>query len=290
MLGQLVFDSRSLNPVNLVRSAAFVAKEYVHRRPDRRYRCSFIEGERKREAESKVEVLRQEGIVILPAYFYGEALKRLQSAFESAVQDRPSRHDADALQNEDVLTANPVYLSAALDDFLMQIVGSYYRKQFAVGNAMAGRLQPTSSQRIGSYQWHHDTRGRQIHMMILLSDVSTEGQRMSYLRRSHNQYYDRFRGSGDGSRFEKDIDNNDPKIRERIVELTGPAGTVGLFDSNGLHSGNRNSREKRDALLFCFVSHQRHFKPVSVRRTDLASLPEAKRGLLEFNPRLNLVD
>jgi len=289
MRGQFVFDRRSFSPINFIRSATFVAKEYTHRRPDPRYHCSFVEGDRKRDAETHTETLNREGIVILPGYFRSDKLKQIQSAFEKAIAGRTSRHDIDALQNEDVLTSDPVFLSTSLDDFLMQIVGDYYKKSFAVGNATAGRLQPTAAERTGSYQWHHDTRGKQVHMMILLSDVGEQGQRMSYLRRSHQQYYDRFRGSGDGSRFENDIDNNDPSIRNRIVELTGPAGTVGLFDSNGLHSGNRNGIEKRDSLLFCFVSHRRHFKPVSVNRSDLVSLPEGKRRLLEFNPRLNVL-
>ena len=286
---QLVIDKKSYSPFGFVRSAIFVTKEYLHRKRDRDFRTDYVQGEQKKQAQAHLENLQRDGILILPAYFKGEALKKLQDALEKAVKDKPAKGVNDAWRDENALGADSAILHASLDNFLLEIIGGYYGKTFGVGRGDATRLMPTPPLRSESYQWHHDTRGRQIHMMVLLNDVTPKGQRTSYLRGSHNTYYDRFRGEGHGSRFESDL-SNDPTVPERVVELVGPAGTVGLFDSNGLHSGNRNDQEKRDCLLFCYVSHKRHYKPVSMRRSDFMGIPPAKRDLIAMNPRLVIRD
>lgn len=286
---RLVVDSKSYTPGGFLRSAIFVAKEYLHRRRAPSYRFSFASPQRQQDARAYFEVLDRDGIVVLPSYFQGQQLRAMQAALDRAVDGRPAKGVVDAQRHEDALGCDPVILEAALDDFLLEIIARYYGKPFGIGRADATRLMPTPPKRSDSYQWHHDTRGRQIHMMILLSDVSPDGQRMSYLRGTHNIYYDRFRGSGHGSRFETEL-RGDPSITDKVFELVGPAGTVGLFDSNGLHSGNRNDREKRDCFLFCYVSHRRHFKPVSCPRSLVMGLSPAKRELVQMNPMLTLLD
>jgi hypothetical protein len=289
MSRQLVLDRKSHNPIGFLRTAVFIAKEYFHRRRDPRYACDYVQGDKKQLADAHVKTLQHDGVLILPAHFGGQQLQRLQGAFARAVNDKPSKFEPEAFYNEDILSVDPAIAEAALDDFLLQIIGGYYGKRFGLGRASASRLFPTRAERYGSYQWHHDTRGRQIHMMVLLSDVTAKGQRMSYLRRSHDHYYDRFRGTGDGSRFEKDVSSS-PDLQARIVEVVGPAGTVALFDSNGLHSGNRNGNEPRDSMLFCYISYPRHFKQISCSRADLSKLPPSKRELITLNPSLVLTD
>ena len=112
---------------------------------------------------------------------------------------------------------------------------------------------------------------------------------MTYLTGSQNAYYDHYRGLAGGSRFEKDMDlATDPELAKKIVKVTGPAGTVALFDSNGLHSGNRNNVEKRDTVSFNFAS-KRHFKEFSVRREHLDALDQKKRAVLQFNPHCKVL-
>jgi len=284
----LVYDRKSLTPFGFVRSAIFVTKEYFHRRPSPAYKPDFIKDDRKAEAKKYIDTLNRDGIVLLPGHFKGEKLAKLQATFEAAVKDKPTPVK-DTFREFNALGSGMPIVEAALDDLLLEIIGGYYQKPFGVGRGDATRLMPTPPERGESFQWHHDTRGRQIHGMILLNDVTPAGQRMTYLKGSNNLYYDRFRGESHGSRFEKDI-AEDGKFSGEIVDLAGPAGTVGLFDSNGLHSGNRNDKEKRDCLLFCYVSHPRHFKAVSMKRAELMQLPEHKRKLIEMNPRLSIED
>jgi hypothetical protein len=283
-----IYDKKSLTPSGFVRSAIFVTKEYFHRRRDPKYTVDFVADDRKIEAKKYLDTLNRDGIVLLPQHFTGQTLSRLQENFEDAVKNKPTPVK-DTFREFNALGAGAPILEAALDDFLLQIIGGYFRKPFGIGRGDATRLMPTPPERGESFQWHHDTRGRQIHGMILLNDVTPAGQRMTYLKGSNNLYYDRFRGESHGSRFEKEI-AVDGKIQGEVVDLAGPAGTVGLFDSNGLHSGNRNNEERRDCLLFCYVSHPRHFKPVSLNRGDLMQLPPHKRRLVEMNPRLEIID
>jgi hypothetical protein len=283
---QIVYDRKSLTPTGLVRSGIFIVKEMLHRRRRAAYDPGFVQGEKKREAAHYVEELDREGVILLPAYFQGKSLAKLQSAFENIIATKNESAFSQMLVNDDVFCGNSEVTDIATDDFLMEIVGQYYGKKFGLGRAGASRMLPTPPERMGSWQWHHDTRGKQVHIMVLVADTAPDGQRMSYLRRSHKVYYDRFRGEGDGSRFEVDMADG---AKDLVMECAGPAGTVAIFDSNGLHSGNRNDKQKRDGFIFCYVSHLRHFKPITYPRGLLESLPPTKRQLIAMNPRLSVV-
>lgn len=271
--------------VSFVKTPVFLAKEYLHRRPDSRYEARFVPGEKRPSARAHAETLRREGIVLLPEYFGADQLNRFRAAFEAAIDGREGRNQ-DSFYNDSIMHLNPAFLDAALDEYLLQIIGDYYQKKFGLGRADAMRLLPTQVGRTGSFQWHHDARGRQVHMMVLISDVSQEGQSMTYLRQSHSRYYSHYRGISQ-TRFDKDLEGKD--IAEQIVYVAGRAGTVALFDANGLHSGNRNDVESRDTLTFCYVSW-RHFRNIQSKREDFAALPDARQDVLTYNPRFSFSD
>jgi hypothetical protein len=275
------------NPVvSLIKTPIFMTREYLHRRPDSKYRPEYVEGEAKLKASEVADELRSEGIVLLPGYFKGTQLAKLQADFESATAGKDGGVNTDSLYNEDIM-GTLSFLNAALDPYLLEIIGNYYGKHFGLARASAMRINPTPPKREYSFQWHHDARGRQIHVMVLLSDVSEQGQCMTYLRQSQSRYYTHFRGIAN-TQFDKDV-AADPTAPGRITKLVGPAGTVGIFDANGLHSGNRNDKEKRDALTFAYVTW-RHFKPIRAHRKDVETLPVPARAVMAFNPKLELVD
>ncbi|MGH8544120.1 MAG: hypothetical protein ACREX3_10935, partial [Gammaproteobacteria bacterium] len=235
-----------------LRTPTYVLREFVHRLPDPRFNWHSTTVTEHERAVEHIETLRREGIVLLPGYVGGELVQRLHDAFETVLGDvADDQSNPDAFVNTRFVQADPIFMQPALDDLLLEIIAGYYRKPFTIGRASALRLLPTPSQRYGSFQWHHDTRGRQVHLMVLLTAVSANGQRMRYLRRSHRHYYGHYRGNtGLGSRFEADMVAR--RIApELISEVVGPRGTVAIFDSNGLHSGTRNETEPRDALIYC---------------------------------------
>ncbi len=270
-----------------VNTPLFVFREYLHRRPAAEFDWHFVDGSLRDNARQGLETLKKEGIVIIPAYFKGDMLQRMREAFDRVVRDRPSPGNTESFGNTEFTQEDSVFLEAALDDFLLEMIGGYYQKRFALGRASALRLDPVSNVRYGSFLWHHDARGRQLHLMILLTDVPENGQRMSYLRRSQNRYYDYSRGLGEGSRFEREVVETED-AKDRIIDVVGPAGTVAVFDSNGLHTGNRNESARRDTLTFCYVS-KKHFKKLHFRKQDVESLPQPKQRVVTFNPHVELV-
>jgi hypothetical protein len=275
--------------VSFFKTPLFIAAEYFHRKPDPDFKYDYVSAERKAEAAQHAETMKRDGIVILPGHFKGEQLRQMQEAFEKVVEGRPCDRNPDSFVNTEFLHDHFPLLNAALDDFLMEIVAGYFQKPFSLGRYNAIRLLPTEAVRYGSFQWHHDARGRQVNVQMILSPVTEQGQCMTYLKGSQNVYYDHYRGLAGGSRFEKDMDlSQDPTLASRIVKVTGPAGTVALFDSNGLHSGNRNNVEKRDTVSFNFAS-KRHFKKFTVRKEHMEALEPKKQEILRFNPHCQVI-
>jgi hypothetical protein len=272
-----------------VKTPSHLAKQYMHRRIDSSYQADFVNDGEKAHLQTLADDLKKNGIIMLPAFFQGEKLNKLRDAFERVTAGKTNKYSPDSLWTDDILVNEPIMVEAALDSALLQIIGLYFHRRFAVSVASAHRLDPTPPHRDGSYQWHHDARGKQINLMILLSHVTSKGQRMTYLRGSHGRYYDYYNGIVDThTRFNNEVDSN-KNLHDNLVEVIGPPGTIALFDSNGLHSGNRNDVERRDCLIINYASW-RHFKKVRINKSDFLGLPQYKQHVLTFNPKLELVD
>lgn len=272
-----------------VKTPLFVAKEYIHRLPDPFFRHSFEPLRADVDVDNAVERLKKDGIVSFPAYFDGAFLHRLQENFDEII----SKYSMGGGVNpecdfcDDILHYDESFVTAALDNTLLEIIARYYRKRFGIGRADAMRIYPMEESRYGSFQWHHDTRGRQIKAQILLADVPQDGQRMTYIKGSHTTYYSRHRGRGPGSRFEFDMAQR-RDVAARVVDVFGPAGTVTLFDTNGLHSGNRNLTATRDNITFYYPT-ARNFKKLKYHKSHLADLPEDKLSVLRYNPHCEFI-
>lgn len=267
---------------------SFLTREFLHRLPDPRFHLEWGDRAILDRAQEATATLRRDGIVLLPGYFSGDFMKRLCDAFEALMSNKqPAEEDPDAFHDDNYLDADPVFLEAALDDLVVNVVGEYYRRQFFLGHVNAFRLLPTEPKRYGSFQWHHDARGRQINVMTLLTPVLPDGQRMKYLRGTHRGYYGYDRMSGKGSRFEDDLKAR-PIAQDQVLEVVGPAGTVAIFDANGLHSGNRNQSQRRDTLTFVYTTG-RKYRRLRFRRQNIEALPDIKRPIVTLNPLHELV-
>jgi Phytanoyl-CoA dioxygenase (PhyH) len=229
--------------------------------------------------------LRADGIVLLDALLGAETLATLQQAFDSALDDDAAHDEGRGVRvHEDFFHLDPVFLEVALDPVVLAVVANYYRRPFFVGRAELTRLSPVTPQRYGSFRWHHDTRGRQPKAMVLVHDVPEDGQCMRYLAGSHRRIYRHRRMYGSGSRFDGEVESGDP----RVVRVHGPGGTVAIFDTNGLHSGNRNEVAPRDTMITYYTTG-RNVRDLGVRRSDLEDLgPRA--AVVRANPKLRVLD
>lgn len=273
-----------------LKTPLFVAREFVHRQPHLLFDWSFSPIREDVDVEKSIAAIRENGLVQFPGYLRRELLIPLREAFDELIGCRNigDRYgDPDSQSAQDFTDFSFPLLEAALDSTLLQIIAGYYGKPFALGRADAHRILPTRIYRDHSFQWHHDARGKQVKAQILLTDVGADGQRMTYLKGSHRTYYSHWRGKGMGSRFEQDV-TKDAKLAAHIVDVVGPAGTITLFDTNGLHSGNRNNSYTRDTLTF-YYSTGRNYNPLPYRAEHLAQLPESKRRVLLQNSRHRVV-
>ncbi|MEK6806076.1 MAG: phytanoyl-CoA dioxygenase family protein [Pseudomonadota bacterium] len=276
--------------VSAIRTPFFQLKEYLHRRPQPGFDWTFGNAGSDPHVLEAARVLNNQGIVVLPGYFSGDLLQRMQQCFDRALRERAVRIAVrDSINVTELLDFDPCFVRAAFDDGVLEIMARYFQKPFGFGRLAATRLLRTEAHRDTSYQWHHDARGRQLHLMVLLTDVPADGQRMQYLTGSQQRYYSKARGQGHGSRFEADIRRGE-RLGNDIVDVTGVAGTVAIFDSNGLHSGTRVPAPERDTVIYSYVSwrHCWQWKP-KVRRSDFEVLTAEQKRVLAFNPHYQLI-
>src|SRR5437764_1743221 len=110
--------------VSALKTPGHLAKQYLHRRTDPNYHCDFVAEVEKARAAALAETMRREGIVILPGYFQPPKLDVLRAAFERVTSDKINKYSPDSLWTDDIFSFEPALLDAALDDFLLQVVGN----------------------------------------------------------------------------------------------------------------------------------------------------------------------
>ena len=114
--------------------------------------------------------------------------------------------------------------------------------------------------------------------MVLLTDVGEEDQYMTYAEGTHRLFhpYQRFVHS----RVREDelvaYSGHAP-----IFKATGRAGDVILFDSNGLHSGNRTNGHTRDIYLACYSTDPTCVWGMDIPKSALETLSEEQKVSLQ---------
>lgn len=111
----------------------------------------------------------------------------------------------------------------------------------ATNRAAGGkRIFPMKAKNFANYQWHHDGSYMSFKVFILLSDLDKNGQKMTYLKKSHKLW---------NGKQNKILDDDDKLIDKfEKFDLIGKKGTCYFFDGNGFHRGNRNESYVRDIL------------------------------------------
>jgi hypothetical protein len=221
---------------------------HVYERPSGRYRrhlAAAILDDRFSECSGK---LVDDGVLILPAYFDAPAVQAMQQDFAAAIKDVPLTDKDFAPLPKEVLSRSVAIALVAVDPFLTSLISYYWGKDILLAGFSGSRIEPSRAEEYGAFQWHHDTKRKQVKIMLLLSEVAPVGQRMDYIPGTHPIYH-RFSGYED-TRFTSDYVR---RFREP-VRCAGPAGTVILFDTNGIHRGNRNAGARRDVCIFNYTA------------------------------------
>lgn len=243
--------------------------------------------------------LRREGITRLSGEIAPDTLRALQKGFQEkfiAPLDAGGRsalsYTGDVtLTDEYIDPGHALYVSnepfmisrslleVSLKPELISLINAYLGKRAYITQATAARLLPHAQTGFGSFQWHHDAWGKRINMMIILTEVGEDDQHMTYAKGSH-----RVRHSYAGylnSRISQE------EYRERfghleVLNCLAKPGDIYIFDSNGVHSGNRTAGRVRDTVILEYTRNRHAVWAHRIPPEFLAGFSEEELRPLEW--------
>ena len=200
---------------------------------------------------SEIEVLRQDGIVLLPDLLTGEQLEGMQSAFDVRLK-RMRWNDFDGFEKtepyrhmvQDILTLDQGFVDVALNPLVKSILSEYIGPQYQLCEAKGWKSRPTKKDFHG---WHGDAWYDQQHVSeiskevklgVYLTDVKTGS--FNYIKGSHRKQHPR----------SVDMAEVEEIPQSEIVEVKGKAGSAFLFDTSGIHRQGVPMLEPRQAVFF----------------------------------------
>lgn len=230
-----------------------LTERYIYERPSHWYRRRLLDVTGFESLRAHCETMDRNGVLILPGYFSGQNLQQMQQDFNHWCElktgiDKYGFKDFDGGKQENYLATSKVFSAAAVDLYLTALVSCYWGKPIQLAYCHGYRLDPIEPREYRAFRWHHDLKRKQVRVMVLLSDTPVEGQRMDYIAGSHRVWH-RFTNHRHVRFTEEQALSYGPPIH-----CVGPAGTVVLFDANGIHRGNRNLGPRRDQYTFNYTA------------------------------------
>jgi hypothetical protein len=208
------------------------------------------------EAVDLAATLRRDGVCILQSHLSPVRLAEAQQAAETALTALDAVHDAgDSKRNQFPFHQYAALTALILDPFVLAVFDAYVRRRLYLAATAVSRLEPTTPYEGGDCCWHHDTKGRYLKAFWFLTDVPPDGQRMSYVLGSH-----RIWRKPSLSDAQTHLSETEARSLGPVVECSGPAGSVVLFDANGIHRRNRNLGLRRDVVVGTYTTG-RHLDP-----------------------------
>jgi hypothetical protein len=257
--------------------------------------------------------LKREGIIELPAYISGEQLQCIRKDFNEMVSQirslrstetrytpprryfgrRPYMVDGVDKHGEFIVSNDPFrfsheFINLTLDQTILSIIAKYFGRKFYLQHIDAKRLPPREPGDFSVFNWHHDAKGSKINVMFVLTEIQQQDQGMTYLKHSHRRYYG-ITGMLNNFQKEKDIVALEQKHPDwHRHQCTGPAGSVFLFDANGLHRGNRSLGMTRDTLLAKFSPNRNHVWELTAPKNHLKTLTSWQKEFLQSSADVTL--
>jgi hypothetical protein len=244
------------------------------------------------EAQRAVKHMRETAAFLAGVRVRPAQLSAIRAALEEAYAGR--RKDIRLSTNartgisliHNPLMLHPDIVAFATDRFLCGVIERYLRRRIVLADVDMRRVPPMDmkelDQRAGtkavgytSSHWHHDIRGRQVKIMIYLTDVTEQDSNFAFLPGTHRGRHIRPRHVED-SRF------NDAWVEASgitPVECYGPAGTTMVFDTNPVHRLRRKTTGTvRDSVTFYYTPGQ-EARTLQIAPAQIARLPESAQAL-----------
>ncbi len=214
-------------------------------------------------ADHLLAELETNGIVVLPSIVGPEQLRGMQSAFESRLR-RMSWNNFEGHQRtelyrhmiEDVLLLDQGFLDLALHPLVKEILTRYLGTAYELSEAKGWRSLPT---KYDFHGWHGDTWydqateqtiHREIKLAMYLTDVKSGA--FKFIKGSHRKHHPRNLNKAEAAAL---------PLTDNLVELTGAAGTVFMFDTSAIHRQSIPIIEPRQAIFFGYHDPQVPLQP-----------------------------
>ncbi len=247
-----------------------------------------------------VEELERSGILVLEDLLPRDTLADMQRAFRTRLQGlRWNDHDGyekgDPYRHmvQDLLTLAPGFVELALHPVVKEIMHGYLGDRYALVEAKGWLSVPTKRDFHGWHgdAWYDQTKvhevQRELKLAVYLTDVRSGA--FNYIKGTHRQIHPRLVGKEEVHQWA------DHEIRE----VLGPAGTVCIFDTSGIHRQATPILEPREAVFYCFhdpavplqeedVEYYR-YHPLLLNAAFLGDLSDVDERILGFGDRRNYI-
>ena len=240
-----------------------------------------------------LEALERDGIALIPSFVDGDQLPAMQRAFESRLThlranniDGYDKTERARDMIEDVLLLEQGFVDLGLHDLFLQVAREYVGPAFQLVEAKGWRSRPTKE----FHGWHGDAWydqsavtdqiPRELKVGLYLTDVRTGG--LAYRRGSHRTFVPRNFGAADLA----------GRDESEVIHAVGPAGTVAIFDTSGIHRQSMPTLERRHAIFYCYhdpglplqredIAYHR-YHPLLLNAAFLGGLSQEKQRVLGF--------
>lgn len=198
--------------------------------------------------------LNENGFIILPEYFSGDRLKKIKTVFEELLKE-PCQFD-DPEKEIQAIDRTLFHRSEEISDigtdpFLLGLIECYTGRPVGLFEVLAYRTGSIDIEDYGAFQWHHDCKRKQVKIFMLLTDVSEETQHTKYATKTQKIFHKMTHY--EETRFtDEEAQKHAEKYGGNIVIGGGKAGTVLIFDTNGIHRGTRALGGIRDHIAFYY--------------------------------------
>ena len=249
-------------------------------------------------ADQLAAELETNGIVVLPAIVGPEQLRGMQAAFASRLR-RMRWNNFEGFQKtelyrrmvEDVLLLDQGFVDLALHPLVKQILARYLGTKYELTEAKGWKSLPT---KYDFHGWHGDTWydqatqptiHREIKLGMYLTDVRSGA--FKFIKGSHRRRHPHNLKKAEV----KDLSFAD------VIELTGDAGTVFLFDTSAIHRQSIPILEPRQAVFYAYhdpdvpiqpedIAYYR-YHPLLLNAAFLGDLSAEDRRILGFGNKTN---
>jgi hypothetical protein len=198
-----------------------------------------------------LQTLEVDGCVRLPRLLPGPVLAEMQLAFASRLRhqrwnncDGYERGERLRLTVPDVLTLAQGFVDLAIHPIVTGVLNEYLGSNYSLCEAKGWRSLPTRRDFHGWHgdMWYDQTKmagrvPREVKIAMYLSDVKTGA--FQYIKGSHGK-----------TPFHLRREDVEKLPMDRVEEFTGPAGTVVLFDTSGIHRQAIPILEPREAIFY----------------------------------------